>query len=87
MDVLTLSIARVFAVPPAMLEERPEPRTREDAARERLAYIEAMGLSPFDADDDVRLLASAECLYLMGVIDATESTRMLAPLRHPLSQT
>jgi hypothetical protein len=69
-------------VPPHVIGRRVEPETREDAARERLAYIEAMWLDPYSVgDDDVELVVSAERLWAMGALDRDEAFAMLRPLQ------
>lgn len=61
------NVARAFAVPPAMLGERPEPGTREQAARERLAYIAALEIDPPIEDRDACTVVAADCLYGLGL--------------------
>lgn len=60
---ITEQIARCFAVPPAYLAPRQEPRTPIEAARERLAYAEMLGVEP---DHDAQMVQAADKARLWG---------------------
>lgn len=70
-----------------MLGTKPEPETREDAARERIEYAEAFGLNPLDLDDaDVSLVVVTDHLWQMGVLSTPEADARLRPLRKRINR-
>jgi hypothetical protein len=78
------ALIATFGIPPHFMGHRIEPETREDAARERLAYIESMRLDPFSiGDDDVELLIAATSMWRSGILDPEEALAMLRPLQEP----